>query len=32
MGKIKGLKAHAIVVQDGRNNPNKKSKDKYKMK
>jgi hypothetical protein len=32
MEKIKGPKVHALVVQDGSNQPNKKSKDKEKMK
>jgi hypothetical protein len=32
MGKIKGPNVHALAMQDGINHPNKKSKDKYKMK
>jgi hypothetical protein len=32
MGKIKGPKVHALVVQDGSNHPNQKSKEKDKRK
>jgi hypothetical protein len=32
MGKIKGPKVHALVLQDGRNHPNKKYKGKDKRK
>ena len=32
MGKIKGSKVHALVMQDGSNHQNQKSKHKYKGK